>query len=399
MVLALTGMGLLCSSVSARAEGGGDAPAPRTALSFYGMENGRFEVAALAGPEGGRLGALAEQAWDAWTGPCALPDRWLSGITVRLSPVETWPAGTPSWRVTVEPGGVVSVWIRAHADGEPEGLVEERRLLGALAEGALRRQAVFIGVPPDRITVPSWLRIAAAEWVLISGQPSLADGWQREVAGWPRVPTLVSILSTDAHGGEPRAAAAYGVWSWLYAEGTRAGEWRRFLAEVLGGGEPLDALTRHYAARGGEVGAQEQELAWQTGCANLVRIKTVPVMEAEEARLWLERLDRMVLRDGADGRDQAYDLADTWDHRKDAAVRLRRSERSTLLAANFMQIHPFYRNAAGSLGRAWLAMDRGKKPAWQTALKEWREDMTAGRALEEASRRILDEAEAAGAPR
>jgi hypothetical protein len=65
-----------------------------------------------------------------------------------------------------------------------------------------------------------------------------------------------------------------------------------------------------------------------------------------------------------------------------------------LLAAEYLRFHPFYRNAAGSLGRAWTALAEGREQEWRTATEEWAEDMASGRSLEEASRRLLDEAEA-----
>jgi hypothetical protein len=55
-------------------------------------------------------------------------------------------------------------------------------------------------------------------------------------------------------------------------------------------------------------------------------------------------------------------------------------------------VHPFYRNAAGSLGRVWLAQAAGKERAWMQSRAEWREDKAVGRELERASAALLDEA-------
>jgi hypothetical protein len=367
---------------------------PTPELAFYGLESGRFEVAARAGAAGAELGALAEQAWAVWRGPLGLPDRWPVGITVRLAPASGWPLGTDSWRVAAEPGGIVSVWIRERPAGEVGGLTERRRLLAALAAGAMHRQAVFIGVPPARITTPAWLGAGAAEAVLIRQQPALFDAWQREVAGLKQVPSLRRILTWPAPGPdetEAMRAAAYGLWSWLETEGQRTGAWRRFLAEVLGGGEPLTALARHFQDIPGRTSPQELELAWQTTCAHLMRVKSVPVLEPAESRRWLEQLDRIVLAEGTSGSEQVLELSNLWERREEPTVRGPLSERAALLAANFRQVHPFYRNAAGSLGRAWLAQEQGKVAAWRSTRDEWRQDMTAGRVLETASARLLDE--------
>lgn len=369
------------------------APKPRENLSFYGLESGRFEVAALAGPEGARLGELAEQAWAAWRGPFGLPGRWPVGITVRLAPAAGWTAGTPPWRVAAEPGGIVSVWIR-QAPAANETWREARLQLAALAAGAMQRQAIFIGVPPERVTTPAWLGAAAAEAVLVREQPSLSDGWLRGAAALSRAPGLKTVLewkSAEAEvSGEVRLAA-YGVWIWLQAEGTRSGAWRRFLAEVLAGGDAMAALARNFGSIPGRGSEQELELAWQTAFAQIARVKNVPVLEPYESRRWLEQVNRFVLSEDS-GDAQVVQLVDLWSHRKLASVREQLEARSTLLAANLRSMHPFYRNAAVSWGRACVAILEGKEGVCKSAVEEWRQDMEAGLVLESASKRILDEA-------
>ena len=375
--------------------------AKREDLSFYGLESGRFEVVALAGPEGSRLGALAGHAWAVWRGPFGLPERWPVGITVRLAPAANWTAGAASWRVAADPGGIVSIWVRTEVPGGPLGVDEERRILAALAAGAMHRQAVFIGVPADRVTTPAWLGAAAAEAVIIRQQPSLSDAWQRDAATWLRVPALNEIVNWKVAEPAPDArvrAAAFGVWSWLQADGARSGAWRRFLAEVLAGGDAMGALARNYGTIPGRGSSQELELAWQTAFAQFVRSQNVPVLEPVEARRWLEQINRVVILDTSGGVEQAFELSDLWARRKETDVRVQLEDRSSLLAANLRLMHPFYRNAAGSLGRAWLALLQGKEGAWQTAREELRQDIEAGRELETASKRILDGPAPAAAP-
>lgn len=399
-LLALSG-----GSAAAQAVGGTSGGATAAAWRIYGLNSGRIEVSAPAGAAGLNLGGLAEQAWEAWRGPLALPDRWQFAIAVRLTPADGRGDEGRSWRVTDEPGGVVTVWIRERRAEEADGLAEDRRLLTAMAEGVLRRQAIFLAVAPSRITTPDWLAAGAAEAALQRRQPALGDAWQHAAAGWGRAPTLTAAWAWRV--GEPKpaggdaegAAAAYGAWAWLQAEDARTGAWRRFLAEVLGGGEPLMALARHYTHRFGRTSPQELELAWQAGLAHIARSRHVPLMEPVETRRWLEQMDRVVLSErdenGAET-EKVYSLAELWDRRGDAVVKEALAERSALLAGNFTRVHPFYRNAAGSLGRAWLALGGRKAAAWRAARDEWAQDVAAGRTLEDASRRILDGAGAGG---
>jgi hypothetical protein len=380
--------------VCGRAVAGEPSPKPRENLSFYGLESGRFEVAALAGPEGARLGAFAEQAWDAWRGPFGLPERWPVGITVRLAPASGWPAGAPPWRVAAEPGGIVSVWVRQEP-GLVEAWAEARLQLSALAAGAMQRQAIFIGVPPERVTTPAWLGAAAAEAVVVRQQPSLSDAWLREAAALSRAPGLKTVLGWKSAGaevpGEVRLAA-YGVWVWLQAEGTRSGAWRRFLAEVLAGADAEAALVKNFVNIPGRGSAQELELACQTAFAQIARVKNVPVLEPYESRRWLEQINRFVVME-ASGGEQVIQMGDLWSLRKLASVRGQLEARSTLVAANLRTMHPFYRNAAVSWGRACVAILEGKETVCKSAVDEWRQDMETGLLLESASRRILDEAD------
>jgi hypothetical protein len=67
-----------------------------------------------------------------------------------------------------------------------------------------------------------------------------------------------------------------------------------------------------------------------------------------------------------------------------------RDERAAWLTVNFHRLHPFYRNAGGSLGRCWLAQREGHEAPRKAALAEWRDDLAAGLALERGSRAALD---------
>lgn len=103
--------------VAALLLGAGLSAAPETTaeVRFFPGSGGRFEVAAQAGEAGVRLERLAEAAWAVWRGPLGLPERLVTGITVRLTPPEQWGFAEPAWRVSAEPTGLVSLWIRGEA--------------------------------------------------------------------------------------------------------------------------------------------------------------------------------------------------------------------------------------------------------------------------------------------
>jgi hypothetical protein len=68
--------------------------------------------------------------------------------------------------------------------------------------------------------------------------------------------------------------------------------------------------------------------------------------------------------------------------------------RTRLLTVELPRVHPFYYNAAVSLGKVWQALARDKERAWREAVAEWEADYAAGRELETASTNLLDAAEA-----
>ncbi len=391
LVLAFLAAGMARANTEA-ALPAGQLPAPAE-TRLYGTGSGRFEVAAGPGEDGRRLAWLAEVSWAAWREPLGLPDQLPAAITVRLSPAGQWGFDEPWWKVAGEPGGVVSVWIR---EGGPAGLERDRRWLIALAEGALHRRAVLLGVSPARLTVPDWLTAGAAEAVLIRENPALFDAWQQAAsrALWqPPLPvTLAWAGAQTSPEADPRRLAAFGVWQWLLAESGRTGAWRQFVPALLGGETPGAALVGAYAGRLGRATAAEIELAWQTGAAWLVRARATPLLEVEESRRRLEEADRIVVAAAVGGAEEVLRLGELWAERQDAYVAAEREQRLAWLTANFARIHPFYRNASGSLGRVLLALRDGDAAAWSAALTDWRRDLATGRELEQASKALLDEA-------
>lgn len=367
------------------------APTPR----LIGASSGRFAVIAEPGVDGVRLAELAEAAWREWREPLGLPSRLPSAITVRLVPDSLWAFGASWSRVMAEPGGVVSVWVRG---GGAVGMERERRWLTALAEGALRRKTFLSGADQGRATVPAWLAAGAAEAVIVAGRPAMLDAWQAAMRANEKPARLRDVLlwdgGRDGMASETTVRAAHGVWLWLRDEGGRSKEWTRFLAALLRGESPGAALAREFARltpRPTE--AREWELAWRVAAARLARARVTPVMEPAETRRWLEALARIVSLDTRTNAERALPAWGEWLTRREAWPRAERGERARLIAVEFSRLHPFYRNAAGSLGRAWVALAEENEDAWRDASGEWAQDLAAGRTLEDASTSLLDEAE------
>lgn len=361
----------------------------------YGLGDGRFLVIAPAGGEGQSLARLSEVAWTVWRDPLGLPAYFTAPITVRLV-TGTWSFPERDWKVLGEAGGVVTLWIRG--GGEPN-VAQRRRWLTALAEGALYRRAVWLGVELPRLTVPRWLAIAAAEAALIHENPALLDAWQQEVVRGGRLPslrwTLTGALSPTAQvelvEDTSQRLAAYGAWRWLQQESARSSAWGTFVADLLGGVAPGAALVRAYGPLLGRTEAAEIELAWQVGVAAAARARTLPLLGAAESRARLFDLDRLAVREATGGNERVVLLSELWAERNDDWVISQREVRLRWLTSNHPRIHPFYRNAAGSLGRILSAQRDGQKGDWDLAVEYWREDVASGLGLEQGSRALLAE--------
>lgn len=376
------------------------ATAAEQTARLYVAGSGRFDVIAEPGEGGRRLAVLAGEAWAVWRDGLALPDRWAAALTARLVPEANWRLPDSSWRVVGEPGGIVTVWVKD--DGKP-GLERDRRWLMALAEAALYRQAVALGQLPERIWIPDWLVAGAAEAALASGERvAMQDAWRQAARRATRQAPLLGLLGWKGgvqeawRDGDVRAVAAYGLWQWWRAESGASTAWRRLLAGLLAGEAPRRVLNEAYGERFRGMTAAELELAWQTAAAGLARVAVTPVLSAEESRRWLGEVDRLVVlvargeAEALESEEQALRLSEDWAGRREPMVARERRRRGELLAANFARMHPFYRNAAGSLGRTWLALDGEREREWAAAREEWLEDLAVGRELERGSASLLD---------
>ena len=365
----------------------------RPAVRLHSEGSGRFEVVALPGAGGVRLAELGQAAWAEWAGPFGLPSRLPVAITVRLVPEPEWLFGDAQTRVAADPAGVVSVWIR---EDKETGISRQRLWLTALAEGVLRRKAFLLGLDPAKAHSPLWLTAGAAEAVIVAEQPSMLDAWQMEFGRSARPAKLRDVLLWDTRVGaeaEVVERAAYGVWLWLREEGGKSGAWGRFVGALLAGESPGAALAREFAALTPKpTEAREWELAWKVAASRLAIARTTPILGAEESRQRLARLSRIVVMDVQDGQERCLPAWGEWASRGESWPAMVRSERALIIESEFTRIHPFYRNAAGSLGRAWGALASGEEDAWREASVEWSRDIADGWVLENASRALLDAA-------
>lgn len=373
---------------------------PPADIRFFPGSGGRFEVAtaSAARDEGAALATLAEQAWERWRGPLGLPDRLATGITVRLTPPEQWSVPEPAWRVGADPSGVVSLWIRG---GGEAGVSRDRIRLTALAEAALLRLTILRGAPGEHRKVPAWLAVAAAEAALTANRPALLDAWRQLATRPGGVASLQAILtwmndqpidlqSSEIRPEYPHRVGAFALWLWLQAESTGTASWGQFTAELLRGTAPGAALIRTYPNRLARPEAAELELAWWAASAHLARMQTIPLFGAEESRLQLARLTRLVVVRLEGSSEEVMDLANAGGIDVTGYAASERDARADWLTAYFARIHPFYRNAAGSLGRVWLAQKAKDETARRQATEEWRADFAAGESLQRASTALLD---------
>ncbi len=404
----MTGRGWVCGALAfaaagfiARAQGTASAaPLPpatptKQAVRLHSEGSGRFEVLSSPGSDGARLAALADAAWTEWAGALGLPARLPTAIIVRLSPRDDWGFGEVPSRVVVDPAGIVSVWIRA--DGG-SGVSRERLWLRALAEGVLRRKAVLLGLDPAKTRAPRWLAAAAAEAAVVAERPSMMDAWRGDFGGLAHPAGLREILlgevADPVDANEARDTAAYGVWLWLRDESGKSGAWERFVGALLGGESSGAALAREFSRltpRPRE--AREWELAWRVAAARFAFARTTPMFTAEESRRRLERLSRVVVMEARTGAERVLPPWGEWVSREEPWAKAVLAERAGIIEVDFTRFHPFYSNAAGSLGRAWSALGAGREKDWRAASVEWARDMEDGRVLENASRALLDQAE------
>ncbi len=350
---------------------------------FY-TNTGEFEIIVRDVADAQPALALGRSVWSSLSGPLGLPAAGFpSPVSVRLVPADQWSEPAP-FTVTVEPPGRVSVRVRWSNDADP---VVVRR---AFVQGLILRQAVaWHGVGPQ-LTVPLWLEHACTAWSLMRERPALQDAFQQESAGIPAPPPLRALLLWKRGGVESRGWELASLWLFLQlqSEASDSSRWGGWVRGIVGGAAPVDTLPRSY--KGLWADAAAMEMWWQVSFHHQRRLRTIPVMTAEASRFWLADRSRWLA--GRDGREIVLPLGELQSLRKEPWVKAELTERMGQTQSVLGVIHPFYANAAVSMGRLYEAAVKGNEAQFKTARTDFERDAVDGRELEDTVNAILDTA-------
>lgn len=354
--------------------------APRV---FY-TKAGEFEIIVQDVADAQPALALGRNLWSALSGPLGLPaEGFSSPVSVRLIPADQW-TEPAAFTVAVELPGRVSVRVRWSADADP---VVVRR---AFVQGLILRQATAWHGVGQQLTVPLWLEQACTAWSLVRERPALLDSFQQESAEMTSPPALRALLSWQRGGVESRGWELASLWLFLQlqAEATDSSRWGGWVRGVVGGASPIDTLPRFY--RGLWTDSSAMELWWQVAFTHQRRLRTIPVMTAEASRAWLADRSRWLA--GKEGREVVLALEDLPSLRQEPWVKAELTERARQTRSVLGVIHPFYSNAALSMGRLYEAALKGGVERFNAARADLERDAVDGRELEDTVSSILDTA-------
>lgn len=344
---------------------------------------GQFEVIVAEVTDAQPMLALGRSVWGALSGPLGLPaEGFASPVSVRLVPAKDWNAPAV-FTVTVEPAGLVSVRVCWSAETDP---VVVRR---ALVQGLILRQAVAWHAVGPRLTVPLWLEHACTAWSIVKEQPSMLDSFQQESTGLT-APPLRALLLWERGAVESRGWELASLWLFLQlqAEQGPASQWGSWVRGMVGGVAPYEALPRSYSGLWSD--ALSMELWWQTAFQHQRRTRALPVMTAEASRAWMQDRSRWLA--GRDGREVVLGLDELAGLRKDPWVNAELKARLGQTRVVLGVIHPYYANAALSMGKLYEAALKGDVKNFDAAHAEFQRDAIDGRELEETVGAILDTA-------
>ncbi len=353
-------------------------------LVFYTGE-GQFEIIATEARAAQQALIMANSVWRALAKPMGLPVAgFSSAVAVRLVPEKDW-TDPAFFTVVAEPGGLVGV--RICWSDKLDGRIMRR----ALVQAVLLRQAVAWHGAKNGLTVPLWLEQACAALGEVRDRPAMLDAMQQESAQLAP-PRLEELLKWERGQAEERGwvLASYWLFQHLQDESGDMPRWARSVRAILGGADPMKALQDNYGTAWKD--ADSRELWWQVGFHNERLTSTVPLMSMEETRNWLaDRCRWLAIKNG---REQVLALDDLWTFRKESWIKTGMVERSQQLQNQLPRLHPFYKNAAISMGRMYQAAGKGAAEEFKAAKLALSQDATDGRELEAASGAALDELEA-----
>ncbi len=350
---------------------------------------GQFEIAAIDASAAHAVATAAGECWRHLTGPLALPEAFSSAIFVRLIPAGEDNPGAEAFRVNVEPGGVVSVWL--WGETVPEATVHR-----ALVHALLSRIAVAWHGTAVRATVPLWLEQACVGWWLTHERPASLDALKQRTERMTP-PPIAALLDWPRDGRERPGYADAAIWllTFLQTESGRADEWGTMLRRMLLGGDPQAALAAAYPGR--FFGVPARELWWQTGWHDARQVRALPVLSSAESRARLGALARFVYADEAGVADRVVPLRTVLAQGGDPLIGAEVARRVAELERLIPALHPFYRNAGLSLAEALRTNQRSAAKIEERCTVfagDWR-DATE---LEVAARAALDALEARPEP-
>ncbi len=353
-------------------------------LVFY-TGAGQFEIIAVKPQAAQETLILANSVWRSLARPAGLPaGGFSSAVAVRLVPEANWrqPA---VFNVVAEPGGLVGVRI---CWGKK---TDARMIRRALVQAVLLRQAVALHGTAQPLTVPLWLEQACVLLGEGRDRPAMFDAMRQESAQLAP-PPLETLLRWERGEAEERGRvlAAFWLFQHLQAESGDSPRWGKWLRALLGGADPMQTLQEIYG--GAWKNPAARELWWQTGFCDVRTNSTLPLMTMPETRDWLA--DRCRWLAVKNGREQVLSFDDLWIARKETWLKNGMTERAQQIENQLLRLHPFYRNAAISLGRMYQAAVKGSEVEFKAAMQAVSQDAKDGQELEAATTESLDGLEA-----
>jgi hypothetical protein len=303
-----------------------------------------------------------------------LRERFPTPVFVRLPDPEAvqWERAVS---LVVEPGGLVTLWLRLGPDlGEPLAV---RALVRAWAT----RLAILDRGYAEGLAPPAWLEVALAQATRASVEPLElpAMAMRAEISGpWP----LGALLGAPPVELEPAGFVenAYLLMLFLRAESGASGRWERLVRGSLRGHDARWALA---SAWGVAVGEAEAELWWAVGFHHHRTRVAGPLRSPRASYRALQRASRVVL--SVNGRDEALDWSRVWFWRDAPAVQAELAARAALLPADAALAHPYFREGYAALHRMYAAVLAGDRVAFNQAQRRWAEELAAGAAATRAA--------------
>jgi hypothetical protein len=358
------------------------ASAPRAAHVFY-TGRGQFEIIVTEIADARAGLELGRSVWGALGASLGLPaEGFESPVAVRLVPAALW--NEPAvFTVTVEAGGLVSVRVRWAEDTDP---IVVRR---AFVQGLIMRRAVAWHAVGPQLKVPLWLEQACTAWSLVRERPAMMDAFQQESAGLGAPPPLKALLEWERGEVESRTWELSALWLFaqLQAEGAFS-QWGGWVRGILGGAEPYETLPRAYPGLWSE--GISLELWWNTVVYHQRTARALPGMTIAASRAWMQDRSRWLA--GRGGREVVLRLEELLALRQEPWVKAELAERGMQTRSVLGTIHPYYANAALSMGRLYEAAARGDERDFRAALAEFERDAIDGRELEDTVSAILNTA-------